>query len=174
MIEKFIPDMYQKNIYTIDYKKLKNIGIRCLLFDLDNTIAPFNMKKPSKKIKDLIEKLKDMGFRVVLFSNAGKKKLTPFKEKLEVDCAASCKKPSKTKYLKVLKKYKLSENEVAIIGDQLLTDVLGGNRVGIFTTLINPISKNEIIFSRFNRIIENIIIKRLNKKGLFEKGKYYD
>ena len=55
MIEKFKPDMYQKNIYDIDYKKLNSIGIKCLLFDLDNTIITNDMKKPSKKIIDLID-----------------------------------------------------------------------------------------------------------------------
>ena len=53
MIDKFVPDIYQKSIYDIDYKKLKKSGIKCIIFDLDNTLAPISMTKPSKKIKDL-------------------------------------------------------------------------------------------------------------------------
>lgn len=174
MIEKFKPDMYQKSIYTIDYKKIKSMGIKCLLFDLDNTIISKNIKKPTKKIIDLIERLKEMGFKVIIFSNSGKKKLTPFKEKLEVDCAASAQKPSKKKYKKVLNEYKFAENEVAMIGDQLLTDILGGNKVGIFTILVQPLSSKDLFLTKFNRFIEGIVMNRLKKYGLFEKGKYYE
>lgn len=174
MIEVFKPDMYQKSIYTIDYKKLKNLGIKCLLFDLDNTLIPKGVNTPSRKMKDLVEKLKDMGFKVILFSNSSKKKLTPFKEILEVDCAASAAKPSKNKYKKILKEYRFSENEVAMIGDQLLTDILGGNKVGIYTILVNPIGKKELIFTKFNRTIEKFLLWRLKRRGLLELNKYYD
>ena len=57
-MEKYIPDIYQKSIYTINYDSLYNRGIRCLLFDLDNTIVPITMKKPNKKIKNLLLKPK--------------------------------------------------------------------------------------------------------------------
>ena len=52
-MEKYIPDIYQKSIYTIDYDKLLNRGIKYLLFDLDNTIVPVTLRKPNKKIKEL-------------------------------------------------------------------------------------------------------------------------
>ncbi len=174
MIENFIPDIYQKSIYTIDYKKLKNSGIKCILFDVDNTLVPLHIKKPSKKVKDLIERLKEMGFRIILLSNAGKQRLRPFKDYLEVDCSALSMKPFATKYKKILKEFKLQENEVASVGDQLLTDILGGNRVGITTILVNPISLKDRYITKINRTIENIIKKRAASKKLFSKGNYYD
>ena len=69
MFDKFVPDIYQKSIYTIDYEKLKKSKIKCLIFDLENTIAPNNLKKPNKKLKDLFEELKDMGFKIIIVSN---------------------------------------------------------------------------------------------------------
>ena len=54
-MEKFIPDIYVKSIYYIDYEKLKERGIKCILFDLDNTIASYKDKETSKKVKELIE-----------------------------------------------------------------------------------------------------------------------
>jgi len=73
MIELYKPDMYRKSIYDIDFKKLKSYGIKCILFDLDNTlVTPFG-KKISRKLKDYIEGLKDSGFKVIIFSNSGKK-----------------------------------------------------------------------------------------------------
>ncbi|HHX16546.1 MAG TPA: YqeG family HAD IIIA-type phosphatase [Mollicutes bacterium] len=174
MLEKFIPDMYQKSIFTIDYKKLKSNGIKCILFDLDNTICPISILKPSRKVKDLIEKLKSMKFKVIIISNSPKKRLLPFKEILEVDCAASSKKPCGFKFKKILKEYNFKINEVAIIGDQLLTDVLGGNRLGITTILVNPVSSKDHFFTGFSRFLENIIIRKAMKKELFTRGNYYE
>ena len=93
-MEKYVPDIYKKSIYTINYEKLKARGIKCLLFDLDNTLVPYTDKVPSKKNKELFKKLKELGFKVIIFSNSGKKRLTPFKVGLDVDCCFRCFKPS--------------------------------------------------------------------------------
>lgn len=174
MIELFKPDMYVKDIYTIDYKKLKSYGIKCILFDLDNTLVPYYKNKPTRKVKDFIEKIKDMGFKVIIFSNSNKKRLAPFKNILEVDCAASSRKPFQTKFKKVLSEYKYSQSEVAMIGDQIITDVYGGNRMGIFTVLVKPMSNKEAFQTKLNRVFENIIIKQLEKKNMFKRGDFYD
>lgn len=173
-MEKYIPDIYIKSIYYIDYEKLKERGIKCILFDLDNTVAPLSLKKPNKKIKDLFIKLKTMGFKIIIFSNSGKTRLKPFKDELEVDCAFSCKKPMRNKFDLILKEYKFSVSEVVIVGDNLITDVLGGNKVGITTILVNPISAKEKMTTRICRIYEKLIIKKLSKKELFYRGKYYE
>ena len=173
-MEFYVPDIYKKSIYAIDYNKLKNNGIKCLLFDLDNTIVPFNEKVPPKKVVDLFKKIKDLEFKIIIFSNSGKRRLKPFKETLDVDCCFRTKKPSIKKFLKVLEEFHYNESEVAIIGDQIMTDVLGGNRVGITTILINPISKKDFVFTKLNRIREKKIIKKLSKLDLFYKGKYYE
>lgn len=173
-MEKYVPDLYQKSIYAINYQKLWNQGIKCLLFDLDNTIVPPSIKEPTKKIKELFDDLKKIGFRVIIFSNATKKRLKPFKDMLEVDCSALSKKPCKKKFLLVLSEYNYTINEVAIIGDQIITDVLGGNKIGILTILVNPISKKDLFITKGNRLLERIIIRKLSKQGLFIKGKYYE
>ena len=174
MIELYKPDMYKKDIYSIDYKKLKNCGIKCILFDLDNTLVPYYRSKPTRKLKDFIEKLKDMGFKVIIFSNSNKKRLTPFKEILQVDCSASSRKPREKKFKKVLEEYKFEQSEVSIIGDQVMTDVFGGNRMGIFSILTSPISNKEPIWTKINRLRENRVIKKLEKKGIFKRGEFYE
>lgn len=173
-MEKYVPDMYQKSIYSINYQNIFECGIKCLLFDLDNTIAPIGIHEPTKKTKDLFKRLKEKGFKLVIFSNSGKKRLKPFKEILDVDCCASAMKPFSGSFFKVLKEYDLDVSEVAIIGDQILTDIVGGNTVGITTILINPVSTNDQLFTKFNRVIERRIINRLSKRNLFFKGKYYE
>lgn len=173
-MEQYIPDVYQQSIYTINYKKLKERGIRNLLFDLDNTLVPVNIKEPNEKIQELFHDLKKQGFNIVIFSNSPKCRLKPFKDILEVDCCPSACKPRPNKFLTVMNSIQGSVSETAIIGDQMLTDIKGGNRVGITTVLINPISNKDHIFTKFNRFYEKKIMKKLRDKNLFVKGRYYD
>ena len=173
-MEKYVPDMYKPSIYDINYQKLLNQGIKCIMFDLDNTLVSPSTKKPTDEIKELFDKLKNMGFRIIIFSNSRKKRIEPFKNFLEVDCSALSRKPFKQKFLKVLALYNYTIDEVAIIGDQIMTDVLGGNKIGILTILVNPVSKKDMILTKFNRLLEKIVIRKLSKKSLFIKGKYYE
>ena len=173
-MDLFIPDIYAQSIHTIDYKKLKKRGIKCLLFDLDNTLAPIDSSKIETRVKELFAYLEDMGFKVIIFSNSGKKRLKPFKENLNVDTSYSSKKPFKCKYLKIMKLYGFKDTEIAGIGDQLLTDILGANRVGITSIFVNQLCPNDFFFTKFNRFFEKRIIKKFEKRGIFYRGKYYD
>ena len=148
-MDNFIPDMYQKSIYHIDYDKLYEDGIKCLLFDLDNTCVPFKDNEPNKKLIELFEMLKDMDFKVIIFSNASKKRLLPFKNGLNVDCSASSKKPNTKKLLKVIKMFGFDLSNVVIIGDQLL-------------------------FTKFFRFLEKGKYRKFAKMGILKKGKYYE
>lgn len=170
----FAPDIYAQSIFTINYKALKKSGIKCLIFDLDNTLVPINATMPDVKEKELIEGLKDMGFKVILMSNSAKPRLEPFKEGFNIDTAASSRKPLKRKYQKILRIYNFKVTEVAAIGDQLMTDIFGANRMGITSILVNPISKKDFFTTRFNRFLERQIMKILHKRGLFTKGEYHE
>lgn len=174
-MNNFVPDMYQKSIYHIDYDKLQDNGIKCLLIDLDNTCVPYKDKEPNKKLIDLFETLKDMDFKIIIFSNALKGRIKPFKDVLNVDCLARANKPYKKNFLKVIKLFNYDLSEVAIIGDQLYTDILGGNKVGIKTILVNPMSSDDMFITRFiYRTLEKRIYKKLMSKNILIRGKYYE
>lgn len=158
------PDFYYKNIYEIPYEKLKKRNIKCLLFDLDNTCIGYKEKEPTKKLTDLFNKLKKIGFEIIIFSNARKKRLEPFK-KLPVICHPFSKKPLLVSFKKVMKKYLYQKEEICIIGDQLFTDVLGGNRAGITTCLVNPLTEEDFIITKFFRRQEKRIFNKIKKKG---------
>lgn len=172
-MEIFIPDMYVQSIYKINYKKLKKQNIKCLLFDLDNTLCPYTESVPSSDVKELFHALEN-DFKVIIFSNSGKKRLRPFKEILNVDVAYSSHKPFKKKYLKIMRIYGFKPEEIACIGDQLMTDIWGANKRGCFSILVNSIGTKEPIWTRFNRFFEGIILKKFAKKGILEKGVYYE
>lgn len=172
-MDLFVPDIYQKSIYDINYKKLKKRGIKCLLFDLDNTIAPYTIEVPDNKIKSLFAELED-DFKVIIMSNSGKDRLRPFKEKLNIDVAFKSRKPLKAKYKKIMSLYNFKDNEIACIGDQLMTDIFGGNRMGFTTIFVNSIGPIEPWTTKFNRYFEAKILKVFAEKGILEKGKYYE
>lgn len=171
-MEIYVPDMYQESIFKINYELLKSKGVKCLLFDLDNTIMPFNQKNPSDEVVTFFKNMSN-DFKIILFSNSPKCRVKRFADYLNVDYVYGAAKPSETKFLKLLEKNKLNEGEVAIIGDQLVTDIKGGNKVGIITILVNPISKYDPIWTKIGRHREKRIKRKLRKKNLF-KGRFYD
>lgn len=174
-MNNFVPDMYQKSIYHINYENLLDAGIKCLLLDLDNTCVPYKDKVPNKRLINLFEDLKDMGFKIIIFSNATKRRIYPFKKELNVDCLARAGKPNKKNFLKVLDMFNLDLSSVAIIGDQLYKDILGGNKVGIMTILVNPMSKDDMFFTKLIfRNLEKGKYKQMEKRGLLTRGKYYE
>lgn len=173
-MEQYLPDIYQKSIYTIDYSKLLSRGIKCLLYDLDNTIVPGHSSEPPMKAKDLFTSLKQKGFKIIIFTNSPKIRLKNFQTFFGVDGVANARKPLTKKLKKLLKDYNYNINEVAIIGDQLMTDIKVGNSVGITTILINPISEKDFFVTRINRLREKRKMNELSEKNLFFKGRYYE
>lgn len=174
-MDNFIPDIYQKSIYHIDYEKLLDDGIKCILFDLDNTCIPYKDKEPNKKLIELFDMLKDMDFKLIIFSNATKRRILPFKKALNVDCLARAGKPWKRSFLKILKLFNYNLSDVVIIGDQLYKDILGGNKVGIKTILVNPMSLDDMFLTKYLiRPLERRKYKLLEKKGILKRGKYYE
>jgi len=169
----FVPDIYVKSIYTINYKKLKKNGIKCLLFDLNNTLASAEADYPDNRLRELIFEL-EKDFKVIILSNSNKNRVRPFKEKLNVDSSFNSKKPFKKKYKKIMNLYNFKDIEIAVVGDMLLTDICGGNRMNFTTILVNSISEDETFGTRILRYFERKIIKNLNKKGILFKGEYYE
>lgn len=169
----FIPNMYQESIYKIDYKKLKKKGIKLLLFDLDNTCVGYHEKEPTIMLEKLFKKLTKLGFEVVIFSNATSKRLVPFK-KLGVYCHSFSKKPLGISFRKIMKKYSLYGDSVCIIGDQLFTDISGGNKAGIVTCLVDPVTNNDFLLTNVFRYMEGFIFKSMDRKGILKRGEYYD
>ncbi len=172
-MDLFYPDIYAQSIYKINYKKLKKRGIKCLLFDLNNTLVSYDVDYPNDKLRELIFEL-EKTFKVIIVSNSGKDRIRPFKEKLNIDASYNSKKPFKKKFKKIMNLYNYQDTEIAMIGDTLITDIWGGNRMGFTTILVNSISEDEPFYMHFIKKIDQYIIKKFNKKGLLIKGEYYE
>ena len=169
----FKPDIYKKNIFEIDYKKLKEEGIKCLIYDLDNTLGLISHKSCPDEAKKLIKKLQK-DFIVIISSNNTRKRLKPYLEELGIDGVAWSMKPSIRGLVIAKTKYKLKKKEMCIIGDQIVTDILAGNRFHIKTILVDPLGKKDLKITSLNRFLERLVLKRLSKKDILERGKYYE
>ena len=169
MLKKFIPRSYQKNVFEIKYDKLKASGIKLLIFDLDNTLSLIDESFPSLEIKKLINRL-SKDFKILVASNNKEERVKLFCQELNCDYIYSSLKPTKKITRFVKKKYNLKNEEVAIIGDQLVTDIFLGNRSGMYSILVDAKGEKDLKITSVNRFIETKIKKKIN----FKKGVYYE
>lgn len=165
----FIPDMYQKDIFTIPYQKLKEMGYQLLIFDLDNTIGSIKEKNCNLETINFLNQL-SKDFQVVIASNSHKKRVQSFCRNLKCKYYSLSLKPTLKVLRKIKKDYNIDYQKMVIIGDQVVTDILVGNRKKILTILVDPILNYDLKITGFNRLVEKI----LNKKNGIIKGQYYE
>jgi HAD superfamily phosphatase (TIGR01668 family) len=162
----FYPNAYKKTIFDIDFNQLKSEGIQHILIDLDNTLIPYDQHLPSQEIKDLLKDIEAMNLNVVIISNNKQKRVQTFCDQMDCRFIFSAKKPLKFGFKKALKLLgKPSPSTVALIGDQFMTDVFGGNRMGFYTIVVDAIKRRtEKWYTKLNRRLERKMLKRLEKK----------
>ena len=138
-----VPDVYLESIYSINIEKLKEKkNIKGIILDLDNTIIPWDTKHLDEKVISWIELLKKSGMKICLVSNTHYN-ITSIVNKLDIPYLYSRYKPWKWPFLKAMKIMNTSSKETAVVGDQIFTDVLGGNYLHLLTILVCPLSQSD-------------------------------
>lgn len=165
-LRKFLPNQYKENIYEIDFEDLKAKGIKGIITDLDNTLIEWDRPYATAEVEGWFEQAEKHGLKVVVVSNNGKQRVGEFANPLNVPFVYRAKKPFSLGYKMALEKLDLSKDEAVMVGDQVLTDVFGGNRMGLHTILVVPIVKTDEIWTRFNRMIERQLLRKMKKRGL--------
>ena len=158
------PDIYVKNVSAVPYDKLIKRGITTLIFDIDNTLVPFDMPEPDTALVAFITELKNKGFTVALLSNNNQERVELFNRKLDVIAVYSAKKPNTTGINRVLDMADAYPSQTAMIGDQIFTDVLVGNRKGMLTILTRPVEKRDTFGVYLKRGVERLIVKSFVRK----------
>lgn len=153
---------YYKSIFDIKFNNYKNL--KYIFFDIDNTLVAPNIKTAEEKIKKYIQKLKDDGYDIYLYSNNSLKRIDTFAKSLDVKYLSPAKKPFSRELVSFFKANNRKKEEAIFIGDQVFTDVLSGKFAGIQTILVEPYSNtNDTWFVGVKRLIEkpfrNIIKK---------------
>ena len=164
---KFLPDEHYQDIYSVDFRRCYESGIRYLLIDLDNTLIPYDIDVPEPKLIRLFEDILSLGFEAVIVSNNKRSRIKPFATLINLPYVSSAKKPLKWGFKKALNHFKgkPKQEEILVLGDQLMTDVYGAKRMGFSAYLINPIKKrSEKWYTKINRFLEKNILKRMKKR----------
>jgi len=154
------PDLFIKSVFILDINWLKKRGIKGILLDIDNTLVTHKQKVPDEKVVELIKSFRENDIKVAIVSNARKKRVDIFNEKLGLYARYRAFKPSKRGFLKAMSDLNLNPEETAVIGDQLFTDIRGGNRIGLTTILVEPLDENEPVTVRVKRIFEKLFVKK--------------
>ena len=165
MLKLLVPRLAVNTIHDIEFSKLRQAGIRGIVLDLDNTIIPWNSAEICPKIVFLIKNLTDQGFKVCLLSNNGNNRVGKIANICGTPYVARALKPSQTGFRQAIATMGLTPAEVAVVGDQLFTDVLGGNRLGLYTIWVQPLTKKEFIGTKLTRQLEKLAIYILKLTG---------
>jgi len=159
VLKRFYPKLYRPSVYEIDYGELLNNGIKYLLIDIDNTLAPHDIPEPDEKILNFFKDLGEKGFTVCLISNNKPARVELFNKSLGLHAVPKAGKPKKRAILRALELMNGVAAETALIGDQLFTDVWCGNRTGLYSILVKPICARDEWTVRLKRLPEKIVFR---------------
>ncbi|MHA6260343.1 YqeG family HAD IIIA-type phosphatase [Sporosarcina sp. CAU 1771] len=166
MLRKFLPSEYVKNVFQIRPEKLKEQGIKGIITDLDNTLVEWDRPDATPEVIEWLQSMKDAGILVTIVSNNHEPRVKLFCEPLGIPYIFRAKKPMRSPFIKALDLMGIKKDEAVVIGDQLLTDILGGNRKGLHTILVIPVASSDALITRFNRMTERKIMANLKRRGL--------
>ena len=149
------PDGHFEKVEEITIKYLQDNKIKALILDVDNTLIDYQ-KHLEKSVIQWAKNLKEQGIKLYILSNTNQKeKVEKVAKALEIPYRNSAKKPFKTGFLKVQKELKEKAENIAVVGDQIFTDIIGGNRCRMFTILVEPINPKDFWYTAWKRPIEN-------------------
>ncbi len=160
----YYPKYYFENITQIDIDFLKKNNIKGLILDVDNTLIDYNHNLIDG-LENWYEKIKSNNISACIVSNSNKKeKISKVANILGIPYISFGTKPLKRGLKKAARILNLKANEIAVIGDQIFTDVIGANRCKMVSILVKPISEKDIFLTVIKRPIEKYIINSYLKK----------
>lgn len=172
-MKKLYPNIYLKKVEDITIEILIKNKIKLLILDVDNTLIDY-YKNLLDEVINWVKEMKGQGIKLYILSNTNdKEKVKMVAEKLDIPYKYFAMKPLKIGFKYIEKQMKLKPENIAIVGDQLFTDILGGNRCNMFTILVDPIdNKKDYWYTAWKRPIENKIKKKYKTKEEKKKDVY--
>lgn len=160
------PNLYLKNTTEITEEILINNNIKGIILDVDNTLLYYD-KTMLKNVDTWCKVLKNKGIKFCIVSNSNnKEKIKMIASKLDIPYISFGMKPLKIGLNKAKKILKLESPQIAVVGDQIFTDVFGANRSKMFSILVEPLETKDIFITRIKRPIEEAIIRKyIKQKG---------
>lgn len=172
-MKKIYPNLYVKKTEDITIEILIKNKIKLLILDVDNTLIDY-YKNMSEEVINWAKEMKGQGIKLYILSNTNdKKKVEEVAKKIDVQYKHFGMKPLKRGFKYIEKQTNIKSENIAVVGDQIFTDVLGGNRCKMFTILVDPIDKQkDYWYTAWKRPIENRIKKKFETKEEKNKNVY--
>ena len=157
------PNEYFNSVKDINLELLNKNNIKGLILDVDNTLINLDRKMPAG-ISDWAKNLKADGIKICILSNSNKlNKVEAVAKIIDVPYIFFGKKPLKSGFLRARDILKLPNENIAVVGDQIFTDIIGANRCNMFSILVKPIEEKDYLITRIKRPLEKFIIKKYEK-----------
>ena len=157
-MNKFYPDRYYDDIYMARPELFTERGIKGIIFDIDNTLAPYEEELPNENVRNYLSELEKKGIKIAFVSNNHKERVEKFNVfGYYADYDAG--KPSNRAIAKAMAHLGTSPEDTALCGDQIFTDIYAGKRMGLFCVLVKPIKDKKTLFFRAKRLLEKPILK---------------
>lgn len=166
LMELLRPDQFAASLVDIDAEDLKNKGFKSILVDLDNTLLPWNDSVVPKSVVEWIERAKSTGLRLCIVSNThNPKRLAEVADFLGIPSIHRALKPRRRGFEKAARMLGCDPEQAVVIGDQVVTDILGGNLAGMYTILVKPMHKREFVGTKLSRLVERMILHLLARRS---------
>ncbi|HBQ64857.1 MAG TPA: YqeG family HAD IIIA-type phosphatase [Clostridiales bacterium] len=155
MLEKFRPSLFVDRASSLQADRMKSLGIRGLILDIDNTIAQSGRSRPEPWLQDWLAEIRQAGIQTSIVSNSGAKRSARFGELLGMPAFARAGKPSVRRLLEAAACMGTPPENTAVIGDQIFTDIWGANRAGMKSIRVKPVRPwREPVQVMFKRLLE--------------------
>ena len=156
----FKPNFWLKNVLSINKKFLTENNIKGLVLDLDNTLSMHGSPAAENGVMEWLDEMRALGIKMVVVSNNTEKRVKPLARQLGLDFISFGCKPLTRGITKAIKKMGLQKKEVALVGDQIFTDIIGGNLKRIKTVLVEPFHLEDKPSFKLKRKLESAVFKR--------------
>ncbi|MBR4950128.1 MAG: YqeG family HAD IIIA-type phosphatase [Clostridia bacterium] len=165
MANIFVPKIMVPTVYDVDSNFLKKHNIKGIIYDVDNTLVGFKIRVPDEKLISHIEGLKNEGFKLFIISNNKKERVDEFNKSLGLSYIFRGMKPLWFSFFSAAKKMGLKRKEIVVVGDQIFTDVLGGNISSMLTVMVDPIDLKETFLFKLKRFLEKPFVKIYQRRN---------
>jgi hypothetical protein len=156
----FKPTIWVKSVLSIDKNLLYKMRVKGLILDLDNTLSMHDNPAAEQGVMEWLAEMRTLGVRLMILSNNTAKRVEPLAAELGIDYIAFGCKPLTGGIHKAVKRLKLPKSQIALVGDQIFTDVMGGNLYFIKTILVEPFYLEDKWTFKLKRRIESVVFNR--------------
>jgi HAD superfamily phosphatase (TIGR01668 family) len=160
------PAQYRQSIFEINLEHLYQQGFRAILLDLDNTMVKWNDPAPTPGLVAWLSRAQSLGFQPCIVSNNSGHRVRAFANQIGIPFIPKAIKPRRKGFRAAMAMLGVAPEQTVVVGDQIFTDILGGNRAGAYTILVVPLDPREFFLTQLVRKVERQVLNYLQRRGL--------